>query len=931
MRRTNHFLSLILLLAAFFQCAAVSAQVAVTPEMMRAYQNLTPEQRAQALRVLQGSGGGDMEAGIEDDSESDEGAPFNLPAFDLGAMADAAADGIDILRIEGDDTIVVTATLKLDAEPADARSFMADVNRSRMIGSRVYKLDQRGVLELPGIASIPLAGLKADEVAIRLGSEALLAALDIDVTILPLTPFGTAALEPFGYTLFGEAPAKSVRGKSVGAGRSAFDARSSANLPVPSDYVIGPGDSIRVQLYGNENETLTLVVQRDGTIGFPRLGPRPAAGLTFGELSDEIGRWVGKELIGTEASVSMGRLRSIRVFVVGDVKTPGGYTVSGLARMTNALFMAGGISQIGSLRQVQLRRDGKTVSTLDLYALLLQGDTRHDMQLRANDVVFVPPAQTMVGIDGDIRRPAIYELRTESTVGELIALAGGLLPTADATTVQLGRVSRRGSRSIETLDVEREADLAKVLRSGDLLSVLTVLEEVDDAVSLTGHTTRAGQYEWTPGMRITDLISNERMLKPKADLGYVLIRREQGADRQATVLSTDLGAALADPASPANVQLHVRDRVIVFELGVVRAATVSAILEEFQAQATRGQPFQMVGISGEVRSPGSYPLEADMRVSDLLRAGGGLGSSAFAAGAELTRYIVDASGERETRLIPIDLEAILVGDTSADLLLSPYDYLSIKEIPAWEKQNEIELVGEVRFPGVYPVRRGETLRSVLERAGGLTDHAFPAGSVFTRETLRDREADQLKVLERRLEADLAGLGLRAAADPSGNAQQAMSVGQALLEQLRNTQPTGRLVIQLDKLIATDTADYDVALRNGDKLHIPQKSQEIMVLGEVQYATSHLFAPGLGRDAYIDLSGGLTSNADGKRIYVVRANGAVHASRSSRWFRGGMGRMYPGDTIVVPMDTDRVPSIVQWASITQILYNLAISVAAVNSF
>ncbi|GAG98364.1 unnamed protein product, partial [marine sediment metagenome] len=288
-----------------------------------------------------------------------------------------------------------------------------------------------------------------------------------------------------------------------------------------------------------------------------------------------------------------------------------------------------------------------------------------------------------------------------------------------------------------------------VVQAGDLLSVLAVLEEVDDSVSLLGHTTRPGNYEWSPGMRVTDLVSSERMLKPKADLGYVLIRREDGPDRLTTVLSLDLGAALANPASASNIELQVRDRVMIFELGVVRAAVISAILDELEAEATQSRPFQMVKVSGQVRSPGGYPLEAGMRISDILRAGGGLSSSAFSAGAELTRYSVDASGERQTQLIAIDLDAIIDGDDAADLMLNSYDFLSIKEVPAWEKQFEIELIGEIRFPGVYPVQRGETLRSVLERAGGLTDLAFPGGSVFTRETLRKREADQIVVLERR--------------------------------------------------------------------------------------------------------------------------------------------------------------------------------------
>ena len=930
MPRKTRFCLLILLFALCFQCGFAVAQTNITPAMLRAYQNLTPAQRAQALQLLQGGGtnlGPSAPAGQDLQGE----APVDLSNLDLGALKNAFPAVPEELRIEGDDTIVVTTTLKEDAPPEDAQRLMADVNRSRIIGSHFFKLDKRGVLDLPGIASIPLAGLTAEEVAIRLGSEPLLSSVDISVTILPLLPVGTAALEPFGYSLFGEESPVNGQIESAIRKNSGFGEQSLRYLPVPRDYVLGPGDSLNVQLYGNENDTLDLVVQRDGTINFPQLGPRPVAGLTFGELRDEIKQWVSKQLIGTQVSVSMGRLRSIRIFVVGDVKQPGGYTVSGLARMTNALFLAGGITKIGSLRQVQLRRAGKTVNTLDIYALLLQGDTRKDAQLRADDVVFVPPARTMVGMDGEIRRPAIYELRTERTVGDLIELAGSLLPTADATMVQLERINNHGTRSIETLDIEHPADLQMKVQSGDLVTVLPALEEVDDAVTLMGHTTRPGQYEWSPGMRLTDLVSSVRMLKPRADLGYVLIRREEGADRQITVLSADLGAALANPDSSANVQLQVRDRVMIFELGVRRSAVIATVLKELKAQGTRAKPFQMVKVIGEVRSPGEYPLEAGMRVSDLLRAGGGLSSNAFSSGAELTRYRIDADGERQTELIEIDLDAIRAGDADADLLLNPYDYLSIKEIPAWQKQFEIELVGEVQFPGVYPVQRGETLRSVLKRAGGLTKQAFPAGSVFTRETLRKREADQIKVLERRLQADVAGLGLRAAADPSGNAQQAMSVGQSLLEQIRTTVPTGRLVIDLARIVASDSSDYDIILQDGDKLYVPHQSQEIMVLGEVQYATSHLYAKGNTRDDYIAQSGGLTSNADGKRIYVVRANGAVQASKGSRWFNGGGGKMYPGDTIVVPMDTNRVPSLVQWSSITQILYNLAISVAAVNSF
>lgn len=916
MKRTILAGLIMVLLAITIGLPPVSAQVSITPEQMRMFQSLTPEQRAAILQQL----GGAVPA-----MPSPQEAVETTETMDFGALnLVTEEEEPEELRVEGADTLVIKTTLKLDAEPADTQEFMQDINRSRFLGTHLVKLDKRGVLRLPGITSIPLAGLSAEEVAIRLTSEPLFSLLDITVTILPLTPTGSEALEPFGYRLFGDTEEVST-----------FDSFASLPLtamPVPRDYVLGPGDSIKVQLYGNENYETVLPVNRDGTINFPKIGPQVVAGLTFGELKDAIEKRVDEQLIGTEAAVTMGELRSIRVFVVGDVKRPGAYTMTSLARITNALFYAGGITEIGSLRGVQLKRNGQLVKTLDLYELLLNGNSRNDAQLRSDDVVFVPPVETMVGIDGEVKRPAIYELRSEKTVAELVRLAGGKLPTADATSVQLVRVSERGSRSIETLSLLVPDGAQMQLQAGDFVTLFPVLEELDDAVFLSGHTTRPGSYEWTPGMTLVDLIPSDKYLLPKADLGYILIRRESGADRQTIVKSADLEAARRSPQSDANPTLRSQDRVTIFQLGIARSAAMETVLQELEAQATSDVPFQMVNISGQVRAPGSYPLEPGMRISDLLRAGGGLNAAAYATDAELRRYVIDPGGERRTELIPVDLAAATSGAPASDLVLQPYDYLNVKEIPAWEEQFEVEILGEVKFPGTYPMRRGETMRSVLERAGGLTDLAFPAGSIFTRETLRQRERDQLEILTTRLEADLAGMALRAAADPSASSEQAMSVGQSLLAQLQNAQPTGRLVIDLQKVLSGEVGgQFDIELRDGDVLMVPHRSQEVMVLGEVQYATSHLFSAGTTRDDYINLSGGLTANADPKRIYVVRANGAVEARKGSRWFRGRDSSMRPGDTVVVPMDTDRMPRLAQWASITQIVYNLAIAVAAVNSF
>jgi protein involved in polysaccharide export with SLBB domain len=329
---------------------------------------------------------------------------------------------------------------------------------------------------------------------------------------------------------------------------------------------------------------------------------------------------------------------------------------------------------------------------------------------------------------------------------------------------------------------------------------------------------------------------------------------------------------------------------------------------------------------------GDYPLEPNMRISDLLRAGGGLQDSAYGAKAELTRYRVGGDA-RQTQLVEIDLAAILKGDESADLLLQPFDFLNVKEVPEWSEQERVTLLGEVRFPGTYPIQRGETMRSVLDRAGGLTNLAFPEGSVFTRVELKEREQEQIDRLAERLQSDLTITAMQAAVANQGQPGQALSVGQSLLAQLKSAKAVGRLVIDVNEILSKPVGSpVDVALREGDQLVIPKQKQEVTVIGEVQNNTSHFYRPDLTRDDYINLSGGITRKADRSRIYIVRADGSVIANDSTGWFRrSGRVAMHPGDTVVVPLDTERLPTLPMWQAVTGILYNLAIAAAAVNSF
>jgi len=673
------------------------------------------------------------------------------------------------------------------------------------------------------------------------------------------------------------------------------------------------------------------MVDRDGRVNFPELGPIPVAGKKFDAVREDIEARVARQMIGTQVSVGMGDTRSISVFVVGEANKPGSYTVSGLSTITSALYASGGIKTTGSLRDIQLKRRGAVVSRLDLYDLLLRGDTSRDTKIQPGDVIFIPTVGSTAAVDGEVRRPAIYELRGNTPLSALISLAGGLTPDADDRRVT---VVRRGEdQRLVAFDFPQntQAGRGETLRNGDSIRVARVRPTLDAGVVLEGHVFRPGAVAWREGLRLTQLVSSVDELRPNADLGYVLIRREMPQDRRLVVLSADLGAALRQPGGDADIRLAARDRVIVFDSASSRRQVLEPLLTELRRQSGLEAPTEIISIGGRVKAPGEYPLEPGMRISDLLRAGGQLDDAAFGGKAELTRFR-STGGERASELLEIDLAAVRRGDPAADVTLQSFDTLVIKELPEWGKQESIILRGEVRFPGNYPIRRGETLRSVLERAGGLTSLAFAQGSVFTRRELMEREQQQIDQLTERLQSDLAAVSIQLSQGAqTAQTTQSVASAQGLLGQLKGSKAMGRLVIDLEGVLAGSIgARSDVLLRDGDQLVIPRLRQEVTVLGEVQNGTSHLYQSGLTRDDYVALSGGLSRKADKGRVYVVRANGSVVGANSGWFGRGGQANIQPGDTIVAPLDTERLPTLPLWQAVTSIIYNVAIAVAAVGS-
>lgn len=716
-------------------------------------------------------------------------------------------------------------------------------------------------------------------------------------------------LPQFGYELFAGIP-------------STF--APATEIPVPSDYVIGPGDTILVQLYGKKNVNYELQVSREGTIQFPEIGPLAVTGLSFDELKGYINEVTSEQIIGVKASVTLGNLRSIRIFVLGEAYRPGSYTVSALSTITNALFVSGGVTKAGSLRHVQLKRDGKLIGELDLYDLLLKGDTSSDQRLLPGDVIFIPPLGKTIGITGEVRRSAIYEIKNEQTIKQVVNLAGGYLPTAFPAGTRIERITNAGNRTLVDVDLTTNTGQNSQIIDGDLIQIFPVLEKLEGAVLVKGHLHRPGGFTWKPRLRVSDVISSVSQLLPNPDLGYALIKREKQPERTITVISFSLNDALNNPKTDQDPALNSRDELLIFGLDTqARKALIEPLIEQIKLQASVNKPAAYVTVGGNVRFPGDYPLATAMRVKDLIAAAGGLTEQAYAIEAEISRGIINDKKEQRYERIQIDLNK---GDQGGMTSLVSRDQLYIKRIPNWNEKESVVIQGEVNFPGTYPIYKGDKLVDLIKRAGGLTDYAEPKSAIFLRDDLRKREAQQLERMKKQLERDMANIKIESAQRIQKN-QDVSALGENLLSELVDTEAQGRLVIRLADML--DGKDNGIELKDKDRLVIPRKSNEISVVGEIQFPTSHVYDDKKDVFDYINISGGYTSRADKKRIYVIKASGEVAAVKNG-WIIKRNVDVEPGDTIVIPYDTYATGNMTYWMNMSQILFQLATTTAALNS-
>jgi len=704
------------------------------------------------------------------------------------------------------------------------------------------------------------------------------------------------------------------------------------DVPVGPDYIVGPGDSFTVTLWGRANARYTIAVDRNGEVTLPEVGVLKVWGMSFDALHDYLEHAFSRKYTDFKMAVTMARLRTIRVYVVGEVQTPGSYTLSSLSTVINALFAAGGPSKNGTLRKVRLLRNGSEATTIDLYDFLLGGDKSKDMRMENSDTIFVPLIGSVVGVAGNVKRPAIYEMSESMTLAEVLDLAGGVTYAGWLQRVQVERIQEHQKRivvdfdmSSKTIGANPKQPLETIIQDGDVIKVFPVLPLEQNVVYLEGHVYRPGKYELKPGMRLRELISSYESLQPQANLESGEIERLVEPDFHKVVIPFNVGRLLAGNVTE-NIELAQYDTVHIFRWDERIKKSVS--------------------VSGLVYRPGEYRLASGMRVKDLIDSAGGLAKNAYLRKAELTRRYVSQDGMR-TEKMDIDLEQALAEASQQNVVLKDYDYLIVRPIPELEFDRDATILGEVKFPGTYPIRRGETLSSVIERAGGYTDRAYLGGAVFTRESAKVVQRQRMDELMRELEeATLAGAdrAMSSALDSEAikNQEIAMEAKKALLNKLRAAKIDGRVVIKLASLDSFKGSMYDLELEKGDKLLVPETPGIVNVVGEVFNPTAILYKQGRTVRYYLKKVGGLTKEADKKQVSIIRADGSVVSmaqkipgnikwdSETHSWVFGGFMNieLNPGDTIVAPRRMDRFLWLRTTKDVTQILFQMALAAGVV---
>jgi protein involved in polysaccharide export with SLBB domain len=491
------------------------------------------------------------------------------------------------------------------------------------------------------------------------------------------------ALRPFGHDFFRDAAVKVITDRK--------------DIPVHMKYVVGPGDEVRIALWGRINATHTLTIDRDGKITIPSIGPLTVAGMTFEEMSAYLIKQA-EQITGTNVDVSMGALRTIPIFILGDVRRPGAYTIGAFATITDALLLAGGPTEIGSMRNIELRRKDKVIQTFDLYDLLLKGDKSKDVVLHAGDIVFVPVIGSYVGVAGNVKRPALYELTNNKSLAYLFALAGGIIPTAYTQQIQVERTIKNEKQVVIDID-DKHLEQAKsvMLQDADLVKVFSIVDRDVNVVYLNGNVKRGGKYAMAPGMRLRDILRDANDLMPDTHFDYALIKRLQPPAMDPLLIPFNLGDLLLrnDPAS--NLLLQPLDSVYIFSTPFFKDK-------------------RFFTVSGEVRKGGRFDLSLNSRIKDAILTAGDLTKDAYLKKGEVVRV----GPNREYRTLYFDVAKAMTGDPAENLLLEDEDQIIVHSLYEEQWKETVTVRGEVKKPGSVVLTEGMRVSDLIFKAGGQT-------------------------------------------------------------------------------------------------------------------------------------------------------------------------------------------------------------------
>lgn len=658
----------------------------------------------------------------------------------------------------------------------------------------------------------------------------------------------------------------------------------SLDVPIGPDYVIGPGDSLSIDLWGGLSQTFTRVVDRDGHLTLPEAGEVQVAGLTLERAQSAIAHALQQQYRNAQVSVTVAALRSVRVYVVGDVEMPGAYDVSSLATPLSALYAAGGPTAAGSLRVLRHYRGKQLVGEVDLYDFFLHGVRANDDRLEAGDTLLVPTAGPQVAVSGAVRRPAIYELKDEQTLDAVLADAGGLTVAAALGHITVERIDAHQHRETVTVDGGDDASsklAAFTVKDGDRVRVAPIVPYSERVIYLEGHVVRPGRAAYRDGMKLNDVLHSYQDLLPEpADRGEIV-----------RLTPPDL--------HPETIEFNVPDVLIGNETLTLEPFDTIRIFSRYEVDAPR------VTVSGEVLRPGSYPLSQGMTAAQLVRMAGGFRRDALLDDADLMSYRVQNGTRVLGERTDVRIGDAVKGVSGSDAVLKAGDVLTIHQITGWNDIGEsVTIEGEVAHPGSYGFKDGEHLSDVLRRAGGFRETAYPEGAVLTRTEVRDLEEKSREQLIRQIETNSAAARLApnlASGSQGGTVQLIEAQEQQVVARLRSAPAIGRLVIHITADIDSWAGTpADIEVRKGDVLKIPKRPGFVLVSGQVYNTTAITFAPNRSAGWYLSRAGGSTAAADRKEVFIIRANGSVVGRRSGGWGSSVLDtKLEPGDVVVVP--------------------------------